>query len=404
MSNIRLTAISDSIGATYGRIEKVNGGPIFKGGDIDTNLICSRCSTVVGENTGIIRRLVNAAAVCPGCGVTLNLSKESPYSQSVRMLRDLESEDLRVPTKAFDLYPPDEDNNARFATLHERATRAWNLAQGTAPQVLYHYTTGSGLAGILQTSSLWVSDISFLNDSSEFLYASEMVRDIIEESLRGASPMARLMLERTTIATPADEPTIGYFAACFCTDGDLLSQWRAYGGHTDGYSIGFDTRRLIEDEMPLRKIIYDPTQQELMIRETIDAIVDLMNAEFGNIEVTPEKLGPYSEYLRKTLLEYILSFKHPSFVEENEWRIVLPIRRDAFLDSIQFRNSSGRLVPYLELRTNAKGDSRPPLPILSLRQGPTTSPVLNKKSVQLMLLKHNYDHVDVFGSDTPLRV
>jgi hypothetical protein len=30
-------------------------------------------------------------------------------------------------------------------------------------------------------------------------------------------------------------------AACFCTNGDLLSQWRGYAGGVGGYAIGFPT-------------------------------------------------------------------------------------------------------------------------------------------------------------------
>ena len=39
------------------------------------------------------------------------------------------------------------------------------------PAVLYHYTSPSGLAGIVERTQLWATDVRFLNDSQELKYA-----------------------------------------------------------------------------------------------------------------------------------------------------------------------------------------------------------------------------------------
>jgi hypothetical protein len=39
------------------------------------------------------------------------------------------------------------------------------------------------------------------------------------------------------------DPMYATFVACFCENGNLLSQWRAYA-RTAGYSIGFDRASL----------------------------------------------------------------------------------------------------------------------------------------------------------------
>ena len=45
---------------------------------------------------------------------------------------------------------------------------------------LFHYTTAAGLLGILGSSSLWATDLRFLNDAQEAVYA----RELFVEALR----------------------------------------------------------------------------------------------------------------------------------------------------------------------------------------------------------------------------
>lgn len=41
---------------------------------------------------------------------------------------------------------------------------------------LYHYTSQRGLLGILESKKLWMTNILYLNDSSEFIYTWELVK------------------------------------------------------------------------------------------------------------------------------------------------------------------------------------------------------------------------------------
>ncbi len=46
----------------------------------------------------------------------------------------------------------------------------------TLPRYLYHYTSQKGLLGILDTGKLWMTDILYLNDSSEFSHTIDLVK------------------------------------------------------------------------------------------------------------------------------------------------------------------------------------------------------------------------------------
>src|ERR1019366_1397698 len=49
----------------------------------------------------------------------------------------------------------------------------------TMSNTLFHYTTAAGLLGILRSSSLWATDLHFLNDAQEAIYAQEWVTDAV---------------------------------------------------------------------------------------------------------------------------------------------------------------------------------------------------------------------------------
>ena len=44
------------------------------------------------------------------------------------------------------------------------------------PEDLYHYTDAGGLHGILKSNTLWATHAAYLNDSQEFIYGTDLVR------------------------------------------------------------------------------------------------------------------------------------------------------------------------------------------------------------------------------------
>jgi hypothetical protein len=123
------------------------------------------------------------------------------------------------------------------------------------PEVIYHYTNSVGLLGILSSQELWLGDIEFMNDAEELAYARPALvaeleakadalwpadaRDTGETAEQNRAGMLRMIRDFLTRASA----TYHAYAACFCEDSDLLSQWRGYAGE-GGYAIGFRTAAL----------------------------------------------------------------------------------------------------------------------------------------------------------------
>ena len=156
---------------------------------------------------------------------------------------------------------------------------------------------------------------------------------------------------------------VNIFAACFCKEPDLLSQWRGYSGGMHGYSIGFDVRTLRDasdqSELMLGKCIYDRGLQEKIIDEAI------------------EKCLSSSISLPQVLFRCGLFFKDSAFREEQEWRLVSPATRMTAV-----RKGKSMLVPYLNLKI--RQDDRPFIRCVCI--GPCPHPDLSTSAVRLWLL------------------
>src|SRR5882724_1530284 len=108
------------------------------------------------------------------------------------------------------------------------------------PHILYHYTTQTGLLGIVTGREIWASHTQYLNDVREFRHAI----DIVEEEL-SSMKIDPLYQDKADLLSEMEQrlregiESINVCVCSFSADGDVLSQWRAYGGGASGFSIGF---------------------------------------------------------------------------------------------------------------------------------------------------------------------
>jgi hypothetical protein len=107
--------------------------------------------------------------------------------------------------------------------------------------LLYHYTSAAGLIGLLGTDAtsarMWMTQIQYMNDDSEFYHAYEFARSEIE-SLKEECPNARRVISgiwgiphdlKDRNLPPVKRTMITrYFAFSLTENPDLLSQWRGY--------------------------------------------------------------------------------------------------------------------------------------------------------------------------------
>ncbi len=269
------------------------------------------------------------------------------------------------------------------------------LINEAPPETLYHYTTATGLSGILRSRRLWASSLQFLNDAQELKHAQSVLRQALDEHAglpsvhEDVRSVCRWLSEKLDRVESLD-------ACAFSLSqwGDLLSQWRAYCPPPGGYSIGFrysDLRTIAERHgVVFGRCLYRTDAQREVVQELIG------NIQRGVLSVRPdtEKRGEDFAALFLPVLLFQFSkvapfLKHGSFEEEAEWRLVYPSPN---IDQVPLdvRISTSRLIPHATVDFR---DSGLPQPIAEIIVGPCPDPLLSERAVAILLKGVGLDDV-----------
>lgn len=299
---------------------------------------------------------------------------------------------------------------------------------------LWHYTTVQGLHGILTSQQLWATNISFLNDSEEFIgFFDRRLLSIFKEGVRQCglefSEDNSLSIDDFSTcmvdAIRSASIRLAVYVTSFCkptasTNQDgLLSQWRGYGVD-GGYALVFDSqkiRELLSEEQKryfyvsstwgdvdyfdgeVDKIYKETAVWEQAIRE---AAADMFVARDPSIG---EKLyGP--------VISLATRHKHRGFSEEAEVRFsaITSMYDQTLADArspedtrlkkdVHFTLRDGILVPHIKLFERPAGE-KASLPIVRIIVGPHADKVKRKKAVELLLVQLGLD-IKVETSDIP---
>ena len=190
------------------------------------------------------------------------------------------------------------------------------------PRTLYHYTTQTGIAGIVGSGTAWATSICYMNDAREFNYSRELLQDVLASStFQKDEPFAGIA---PFLKPPSMDVYPHVFVFSLSEKDDRLGLWRAYAGGAAGYSLGFttaDLRTAAEKEgFKLMKCTYNFGEQQKLIVE----LVNRTREEVNIFPVNTIKMF-FNSYIQRFWEEFSLlaaQIKHPSFLEEEEWRIV----------------------------------------------------------------------------------
>lgn len=282
------------------------------------------------------------------------------------------------------------------------------------PKVVYHYTTPDGVIGIISANRLWASNTLFLNDSLELEYAKNIILSEFSKIKKTIQGKEALSFLDSTKSYFIEWDNKEYYVICFCESNDQLSQWRNYAYSGSGYCIGFDTNHLPinkyhDDEPRLRKVIYSEKKQRKIVNDLLLKACDLHNRinKYGPSDFDQ---GYFGYLISSAVEECRYCFKHPSFHEEKEWRII-DYAWSSKKREKKFRPSNNFLIPYIELcpedlidKDGLKNDKIiSKLPIKEIVYGPTLNKDKTFLSLKMITNKYEYENVKIHGSKTPLR-
>ena len=265
--------------------------------------------------------------------------------------------------------------------------------------LVYHYTDGNGLKGILESGELWCTHIAFLNDSREYLATVDLYRESLAQlsidpfrdiDVRTLARLAiQLLDERFASATIAG--ILPTFVASFSTEPDDLAQWRAYGGTGPRFCIAF--RR--EEIEKIRG-----TTLQAVTYEDGKATSDAMRDEFlawADALIARRKKAPAPSRIEGTHPPEVFVInaqiieprahllKHRKYKAEAEVRLSHEWRRAPNSTGeptkpLLFRSGRSFLIPYvcLDLKELYR-------PIHSVTIGPTPHPFVAQMGLRLLI-------------------
>lgn len=272
---------------------------------------------------------------------------------------------------------------------------------------LYHYTSATGLIGIVEGDCLWFSDALFLNDGSEVLWGLNLATQTIDQLATDLPPDEKEFAELLKRAVWTHAEAARPIVFCLSDRPNLLNQWRDYGKGIVPYCIELDARGLIDriqtcnfgqSSPALMKVIYDEAAQRKILS---DLILDM--ASFArtmrdrDLLKTDEAQGKLAISMAVQVVWLVYRFKNPAFEAEREWRLVVDRVRVPDED-MHFRETVLGAVPYFVWRKT--DPSSPRLPIKAVMVGPSPSAPTSNLALK-MLLGANGHNVPTFYSTIP---
>jgi hypothetical protein len=282
------------------------------------------------------------------------------------------------------------------------------------PPILYHYCNAEALRGIVENKCLWMSSVSSMNDYMEHNWLIEAARQHLRPRLRRSvldpvDPFYQRLAERLF-----EQPPATHFVVGFSSDGDVLSQWRAYADDGAGFAVGFDPR-LFGPRRLVPKLDRDSDDPDIGLTRVYYQNDDDLSSIDRHVADCHDRASPPSPTERadkcyENILQFALATKNPAFKEEKEWRIVwLPpddvpaVSRHANLCGPKFRVRRGRVIPYYELKCEVLPHDV--MPIREIVLGPKNPNRDDVSAINLLLRAnhHNLANIEVSSSRATYR-
>lgn len=260
---------------------------------------------------------------------------------------------------------------------------------------LYHYCSLDTFLNIIKNSSIWLSDIQKSNDSREMAWFREKYYDFILDKYNNTDDLTvksicELILSMAVTdgyekcplwllpATKTNSEEIANtffslrtYAFCLSELPDSLGQWRGYADNGCGVAIGFSREYLDAiSGYSLRCPSFNFLIGSISYRTNFSSLFEKM------FDIHDK--NKFDEFILKSMIDLTRTsalFKHPSFKEEKEWRIIYSmddygLNRDilTFKDfrsissdkykknfsdpKIDYIAKGGNMIPHIEIKFN----------------------------------------------------
>lgn len=275
---------------------------------------------------------------------------------------------------------------------------------------------------------LWASQQQFLNDHQEMYNGLELISDYFYDNKKDITNrlsiaagvkkndlidkfIKRIEIYKETYQKGNITLDQDIYIVCFCSNGDLLSQWKYYGKDS-GVALEYDLKSMYYSGIdaidkgfrsqrnylvgPYRVIYCDDKKTQIIERIVNNAIEDYTK----NLEDKDRAILDRWEQL----FAVAPLFKHEKFQEEEECRLLFrPVfKKDCNTrDIIHYRERNGIPLPYMKITLHPQNNSSC---IKSIMIGPGSNQALVYKAFKHLLERKGLDKSILLDySRTPFR-
>lgn len=259
-----------------------------------------------------------------------------------------------------------------------------------ASETFFHYTTESGLEGILRSGGLRATCRTGMNDPAEFDYARNLIFDELRKlGERHDLPVVAQSLTANTrrklenfLENPIELSRA--YCACLTVSPDDGGQWQTYAAAGTGYALGFNLLQFLIEQIAApgkgepyvfcAPVIYKKRDQSGFVRRLAEASLHDLQTFVAERSQEHEHLSAIRERVTQEMIVQLLTsidfMKAPCYSREREMRLMWD-PNDGTLSAPDVRHfdRNSEAIPYIfmDLRNPRTGR----LPLAEIKVGPS---------------------------------
>lgn len=216
--------------------------------------------------------------------------------------------------------------------------------------MLYHYTNFKAFDGIIRCAELRLNNILNMNDASEMrLFMNGLCKAVVERLYLNGDTSKIKTADNLFKKEMEKEFYYSAYAACFSKFRDDAAQWERYGHLGQGVCIAFHEdilEQMAGGALSLQEVYY---QEDMTGHRLVNDFYQLFARSSEDITENSPKL----QTLMTEAWIQSAAFKHPSFANEKEFRLVAsPFISNEFAVEPKYHVSVDRIKKYYPLNLN----------------------------------------------------
>ena len=202
--------------------------------------------------------------------------------------------------------------------------------------IAYYYCSYKTFCSMLESRSLWLTDLTKSNDSQEVTRLYVDIWNEIKDRLYKSDLNGEIVDFVVQQIDFAKEPQLYFdvpYGCCLSYENDLVQQWNEYGDRGRGVSVGFDLDWFnIQRQFPITSVKVSSAIGYEAVRYDSKSIRDELYSVFYQA-IQQEGRNAWLFSILPTIKHFAGFIKNPSFRDEKEIRILF-YPSDCFQDSL----------------------------------------------------------------------